>query len=146
MGVLDERRAKGIQDQPGKEATKVEGTNKYKQGRKTLEELTGTPQSGPLTGPNAFATGIDTFLKEHLFADIFGRGVLTYQQRELATITVLATLPVLGSQLQSHIGMGMHIGLTEELLRDDFLILENKIGNTQADAANAVLNKMVSTK
>ena len=127
MAVLDERNAKGIADKAGKEGVRVEGTNKYEQGRKTLEELTGKSQSGPLTGANAFAPGIDVFLKEHLFADIFGRGVLTYQQRELATITVLATLPGLGSQLLFHIGAGMHVGLTETQLRETFNILGEKV-------------------
>jgi 4-carboxymuconolactone decarboxylase len=146
MSVLDERKAKGIHDQPGKEATRVEGENKYEQGRKTLEELSGIPQNGPLTGANAFAPGIDVFLKEHLFADIFGRGVLTYQQRELATITVLATLPGLASQLQFHISAGMHVGLTEGKLRAAFTVLEKNIGKTQAAAANVVLSKAVSAK
>lgn len=117
---------------------------RYKKGRKTLEALSGIPQSGPLTGANAFAPGIDIFLKEHLFADIFGRGILTYQQRELATISVLATLPGLGAQLQYHIGAGMHVGLTEGQLRELFLLLENRIGEPQADAADAVLTKVVS--
>lgn len=146
MAVLDERAAKGVHDQAGPEATKVAGTNKYEKGSKTLEELTGKSQSGPLNGANAFAPGIDTFLKEHLFADIFGRGVLTYKQRELATITVLATLPGLGSQLQSHIGMGMNTGLTEAQLREAFSILEKNIGKTQADAANTVLNQALTSK
>jgi 4-carboxymuconolactone decarboxylase len=146
MAVLDERTAKGVHDQAGPEAKKVEGTDKYEKGRKTLEELTGKPQSGPLTGANAFAPGIDAFLKEHLFADIFGRGILTYQQRELATITVLATLPGLGSQLQSHIGMGMNTGLNEAQLREVFTILEKNIGKTQADAANTVLSQTLSAK
>jgi len=30
-----------------------------------------------MNGANAFAPGIDAFLKAHLFTDIFGRGVLT---------------------------------------------------------------------
>jgi alkylhydroperoxidase/carboxymuconolactone decarboxylase family protein YurZ len=146
MAVLDERKAKGIQDQAGAEATRVEGEDKYEQGRKTLEKLSGIPQSGPLTGANAFAPGIDIFLKEHLFADIFGRGVLTYQQRELATITVLATLPGVESQLQYHIGAGMHVGLTQGKLQNIFSILEKIIGKAQSDAAKAVLNRVVLAK
>lgn len=146
MAVLDERKAKGIQDQAGAEPIRVEGGNKYEQGRKTLEKLSGIPQSGPLTGANAFAPGIDVFLKEHLFADIFGRGVLTYQQRELATITVLATLPGLESQLQYHIGAGMHVGLTQDKLQNIFSILEKNIGKAQSDAAKAVLKRVVSAK
>lgn len=146
MAVLDDRKSKGIQDQPGTEATRVVGGDKYEQGRKTLEELSGIPQSGPLTGANVFAPGIDVFLKEHLFADIFGRGVLTYQQRELATITVLATIPGLESQLQYHIGAGLHVGLTQGKLQNIFLILEKNIGKAQSDSAKAVLNRVVSTR
>lgn len=146
MAVLDERKAKGIHDQVGVEATTVKGGDKYEQGRKTLEELSGIPQSGSLKGASAFAPVIDVFLKEHLFADIFGRGVLTYQQREMATITVLATLPGLESQLQYHIGAGMHVGLTQNQIQNVFSVLEKNIGKTQAEAAQAVLSRVVSAK
>jgi len=148
MSVLEERKSKGIQDAEGQAPTAVTGDNKskYEAGRKTLETLTGRPQNGPLTGANAFAPGIDAFLKEHLFADIFGRGVLTYQERELATITVLASLAGLEAQLQAHLGMGMNIGLTEGQLEQAFALLENNIGKQQADAARTVLTKLKVTK
>lgn len=146
MAVLEERKASGKKDITGNEPIKVDGTAKYEQGRKTLEELTGQSQSGPLTGANAFAPGIDTFLKEHLFADIFGRGVLTYQQRELATITTLATIPGLGSQLGSHIAMGINIGLTGAQLSQAFKLLETHIGKAQAALAEQVLNKAIEKK
>jgi len=148
MSVLEERKSKGIHDAEGQAPTTVTGNNesKYEMGRKTLETLTGKPQNGPLTGPNAFAPGIDAFLKEHLFADIFGRGVLTYQERELATITVLASLPGLEAQLQAHLGMGMNVGLTEGQLEQVFALLESSIGKQQADAARAVLTKLKVTK
>jgi alkylhydroperoxidase/carboxymuconolactone decarboxylase family protein YurZ len=148
MSVLEERKSMGIQDAEGQAPTAVTGDNKskYEAGRKTLETLTGKPQNGPLTGANAFAPGIDAFLKEHLFADIFGRGVLTYQERELATITVLASLPGLEPQLQAHLGMGMNVGLTEGQLEQAFALLESSIGKQQADAARTVLTKLKVTK
>ena len=148
MSVLEERKSMGIQDAEGRVPMAVTGDNKskYEMGRKTLETLTGRPQNGPLTGANAFAPGIDTFLKEHLFADIFGRGVLTYQERELATITVLASLPGLEAQLQAHLGMGMNVGLTEGQLEQVFALLESSIGKQQTDAARTVLTKLKVTK
>lgn len=148
MSVLEERKSMGIHDAEGQAPTAVTGDNKskYEAGRKTLETLTGKPQNGPLTGANAFAPGIDAFLKEHLFADIFGRGVLTYQERELATITVLASLPGLEAQLQAHLGMGMNVGLTEAQLKQAFALLESSIGKQQADAARAVLTKLKVAK
>jgi alkylhydroperoxidase/carboxymuconolactone decarboxylase family protein YurZ len=148
MSVLGERKSMGIQDAEGQAPTAVTGDNKskYEAGRKTLETLTGKSQNGPLIGANAFAPGIDAFLKEHLFADIFGRGVLTYQERELATITVLASLPGLEAQLQAHLGMGMNIGLAKGQLEQVFALLESSIGKQQADAARAVLTKLKVTK
>ena len=43
---------------------------------------------------------MDTFLKAHLFADIFVRDNLDYQSRELATIAALASMPGTTGQLQ----------------------------------------------
>ncbi|MCR8560040.1 carboxymuconolactone decarboxylase family protein [Mucilaginibacter sp. BJC16-A38] len=148
MSLLEKRKSKGIHDPEGQAPIAVTGDNesKYEIGRKTLETLTGRPQNGPLTGANAFVPGIDAFLKGHLFADIFGRGVLTYQERELATITVLASLPGLEAQLQAHLGMGMNVGLTEGQLEQVFALLESGVGKQQADAARTVLIKLKVTK
>jgi alkylhydroperoxidase/carboxymuconolactone decarboxylase family protein YurZ len=111
-----------------------------------LEALTGKPQDGTLSGANAFAPGIDAFLKEHLFADIFGRGVLTYQQRELVTISILASLPSLEAQLQAHMGMGMHVGLTEVQLKNAFDLIRSNISQQQADTALSVLARVTADK
>jgi 4-carboxymuconolactone decarboxylase len=90
MTVLDGRKANGINDVKGAEPSAINNeASKYERGKQILAELTNTPQRGPLTGYSAFAPAIDTFLKEHLFADIFERDVLTYAQRELVTISVL---------------------------------------------------------
>ncbi|MES2797901.1 MAG: carboxymuconolactone decarboxylase family protein [Bacteroidota bacterium] len=93
MTMVDERKAKGIYDIVGKEASPIiDGESKYETGKQTLQKLTGIEEKGPKTGAAAFTPVIDVFLKEHLFADIFSRDVLTYQQRELATISVLPAL------------------------------------------------------
>ena len=42
--------------------------------------------------------------------------VLTYQQREIVTISALASLDGVEGQLQSHISMGKNIGITENQL------------------------------
>jgi 4-carboxymuconolactone decarboxylase len=145
MEVSDDRKQKGIQDVTGKEATPiVDNGDKYERGRKTLETLSKAPQAKPAPGYGAFVVRIDTFLKEHLFADIFDNDILTYQQRELATISVLAALSGVEFQLQGHIGMGMNTGLTEGQLQDAFTIVENNIGKSQAEEARTVLAKVLS--
>ena len=89
MEVLEERKAAGINDQRGAEASPIDQEpDKYERGKNVLAELTKTAQVKPTSGYGAFAPVIDTFLKEHLFADIFERDVLTYAERELVTISV----------------------------------------------------------
>lgn len=141
MAVLEERKAKGITDVLGREASpSAENSDKYEQGRKTLEVLTKTPQSGPAKGYGEFAPRIDTFLKEHLFADIFENDVLNYQQRELVTISALASMSGLEAQLTSHIKVGKTTGITENELMELAGLIETHISRTQAN----VLKKLLS--
>lgn len=82
MSVLEDRKKRGITDVEGKTATPInDDAGKYERGRKTLETLTGQPQSKPAKGFGEFSPTIDRFLKEHLFADIFDSDVLNYRQR-----------------------------------------------------------------
>lgn len=147
MKVVEERKAKGIHDVPGKEARPVtDSLDRYERGRKTLEALTKIPQARPAPGFGEFAPRIDAFLKEHLFADIFDSNVLTYQQRELATISALAAMTGVEAQLQAHIGMGMNTGLTESQLKEVFSHLETHVGRKPAEIANGVLSRVVANK
>lgn len=143
MQVLEERKKKGITDVVGKEATPLtDSSDTYERGRKTLETLTKTPQSKPAPGFGEFAPRIDAFLKEHLFADIFDSDVLNYQQREIVTIAALAAMQGTEGQLQAHIGMGINTGITAELVKEVFDIIENAVGRERAETARVVLSKM----
>ncbi|MCW3109160.1 MAG: hypothetical protein JWQ09_3666 [Segetibacter sp.] len=147
MSVMEERKAKGIKDTYGKEASPVVDTaDKYERGRKTLEILTKTPQVKPAPGFGEFAPRIDAFLKEHLFADIFDNDVLTYQQRELATISALSAMEGVAPQLQAHLTMGMNTGITEIQLQQVFSLIETHIGKKQAEIAKNVLLKIKTNK
>jgi 4-carboxymuconolactone decarboxylase len=93
MTVLNDRKTKGINDLIGAEASPVNDKgSKYERGKAILDSLLGAPQNGPQTGYSAFAPAIEIFLKEHLFADLFERDVLTYAQRELVTVSVLSSI------------------------------------------------------
>lgn len=141
--VLEERAARGITDSLGKEIIlEKDTTDKYEQGRKVLEALTGIPQAKPAPGFGEFSPRIDAFLKEHLFADIFDSDVLTYQQREMVTIAALASMDGVAPQLQSHIGMGMNTGITKNQLTEIFDLIEKHIGKNQADIAREALAKI----
>lgn len=140
--VLDERKSKGINDIEGKKII-VENNveDKYEQGRKTLETLSKTPQSKPAKGFGEFAPRIDAFLKEHLFADIFVSDVLNYQQRELVTISALASLSGVESQLQSHIKIGKNTGITDNQLEQLADLIQESVSKTQANTVRKIIGK-----
>jgi len=140
--VLEERKTKGINDVEGKKII-IENNviDKYEKGRKTLEALTKTPQTKPATGFGEFAPRIDAFLKEHLFADIFVSDVLTYQQRELVTVSALASLTGVESQLKSHIGMGKNTGITEDQLAELANLIQESVNKTQANTVRKIIGE-----
>jgi alkylhydroperoxidase/carboxymuconolactone decarboxylase family protein YurZ len=147
MGIVNERKQKGMNDKQGKEIVMNDGVDdKYEQGRKVLEELTQMPQSKPAPGFGEFSPRIDAFLKEHLFADIFASDVLTYRQRELVTITALSSMPGTESQLRAHIFMGMNVGVTENQLDDLFSIIEKTVGKDEADIGRNILQNILEAK
>jgi 4-carboxymuconolactone decarboxylase len=143
MSVLEERKKKGINDEAGKTATPITDTaDKYERGRKTLERLTGQPQSKPAKGFGEFSPDIDRFLKEHLFADIFDSDVLDYRQRELATISALAAMTGVEPQLESHLSMGMNTGVTEAQLQQVVDLIGKNIGKERGETVRRSLAKV----
>lgn len=145
MEVLDERKANGITDNTGSEASPInkEGS-KYERGKKILAELTKTKQPDAVTGYSAFAPAIDTFLKEHLFADIFERDVLSYAQRELVTISVISAVGNAEPMLKSHLNICLNVGLTPEQLLEFVTIIKVTVGKKEGKAARKVLNEVVN--
>jgi 4-carboxymuconolactone decarboxylase len=147
MEVLNERKAKGITENPGKEASSIQqDSGRYQRGKKILGELTKMPQPNTLTGYSAFAPVIDTFLKEHLFADIFERDVLTYAQRELVTISVIATIGNADPMLQSHLGISLNVGITAEQLQEFVTIIKSAAGKKEAKTAQTILNGVLKSR
>ena len=119
MQVLDERKARGIADTVGRDASPVcDSRDKYTRGAELLEKLSGAPADAPKTGYAAFAPIVDVYLKEHLFCDIFERDLLTWQERELATVAILTALGEgVEPMLRSHSAICLRQGLTEGQLR-----------------------------
>src|SRR5512137_2248230 len=81
MAVMDERQAKGIQDELGREASPLPANkSSIELGTEIQTRLVGRPVTGAIY---TFAPAIDQFLKGHLFGDIFGRDNLDFQTREI---------------------------------------------------------------
>lgn len=147
MEVLDERKAKGINDKTGNDISPInEKGRKYERGKKILGELTKTPQPDTLTGYSAFAPVIDSFLKEHLFADIFERDVLTYSERELVTVSVLSTIGGVEPMLRSHLNICLNVGLTPEQLQQFVNIIKSSIGKKETKAVRTILDEVLKNR
>jgi quercetin dioxygenase-like cupin family protein/alkylhydroperoxidase/carboxymuconolactone decarboxylase family protein YurZ len=141
MTVMDERGKTGIKDEMGKEASPMPvGKNSLEFGTENQTKLVGQPVKGPLYD---FAPAIDRFLKAHLFGDIFQRDVLNWQDRELATVAALANIEGVNAQLQGHMVISMHNGLTPEQLREVVSVLKVKCGPKVAENAGIVLDQVL---
>lgn len=140
MRVVEQRKQQGITDNTGPEASPFPANwHALEGGAQNQTRLIGQPVTGPLF---AFAPAIDQFLKAHLFGDIFQRDNLSWQTRELATVSFLAAIPGVSSQLKSHFAISLNAGLTAEQLWLFTAILEQKCGAGMASTARAVLSEL----
>mgnify|MGYP003607828875 CR=1 FL=1 len=146
MEVIEERKAKGINDTIGVEASSItNNSSKYDRGKQILGELTGKPQPNTLSGYSAFAPAIDTFLKEHLFADIFERDILTYAQRELVTISVISAIGEAEPMLKSHLSICLNVGITPNQLEEFVTVIKPSIGRKKTKSVKKIVTEVLDT-
>ena len=141
MEVVEARKAEGINEPVGREESPVKAKgDKYRRGADILAELTGVPFSASKVGYAAFAPAIDTFLKEHLFADIFERDLLSYRERELGTVSILAGVGGVEPMLRAHMTICQNLGITHNQLSELIDIIEFNLGKQYAAPAIKVHN------
>lgn len=147
MGVMQEREAKGIKDNVGKEATPLpKNMDKDAYGAKVRQQLAGWEKEPPAQGYQLFTPVIDTYLKEHLFADIFARDLLSHEDRELVTISALAAMNGTEGQLQFHMGAAMNTGFSAPQMHAFVNVLDSKVGHPEAKVADKVLSTVLKSK
>ena len=147
MQVVDERKADGINDPVGREASAIkDNRSRYERGRDVLAEISGTPADTPKVGYAVFAPTIERFLKEHLFADLFGRDLLTWRERELATVSILAGVGGVEPMAYGHMSICLHLGITAGQLSALLNIVEKNHGKTYSESLREVLNQLTEKK
>lgn len=146
MAVMEDRAARGIEDEMGEGASpQIAGEDRYAKGERVLATIAGWPQTSPLSGYSAFSPVIEQFLKEHLFADLFGRDILSYSDREIATISALASMDGVEPMLESHLGVGLNTGLTESQLKHLLSVIESSVGEAKAEAGRKLLSQVLAS-
>lgn len=144
MNVLKDRAQKGFKDVVGSEPNAIPtGKSRLEFGTEVQTRLSGAPVKGPLFD---FAPAIDQFLKEHLFADIFGRDALDWQSREIATISALASLGGVESQLRSHVRIGLNVGLNAVQVEMIAEVLAAKVGKNEAGSVAGALHEVLGSR
>lgn len=135
--VLKERQQNGVKDVEGRTSSSQKfEEGKFAFGKNVQTTLTGTTAIG---SPQKFVPVIDTFLKEHLFADIFSRDVLDFKQREIATISALSCIPGTEPQLLSHLRVGRNVGLSEQQLQG----IANKVKTSVGVKEGATISQFI---
>jgi 4-carboxymuconolactone decarboxylase len=141
MTVVDERKAEGLSDPTGQEASPFpEHKTSLEVGKEVQTELVGRPVSGPLFN---FAPDINQLLQSHLFGDLFARDTLDYQSREIATVSALASLDGVDAQLKSHIAIASNVGLTEIQITELAAVLTKTVGEKEGGRAEQAVRAIL---
>jgi len=133
--VLERRKVQGLADTEGKEASPlVPDYDALKQGTEVQTKLCG---GKPFN--YAFAPATDYYLKAHLFGDIFARDILTHAEREIVTVSALASMQGVELQLKSHISGAKNMGVSDEEIHDIPRVLAAKVGDMEAYRAKKAI-------
>lgn len=140
--LLDKRKAQGINDVMGKEASPMPTDKTSLQfGTENQTNLFKREVKGGLYD---FSPLIDYCLKAHLFGDLFQRDVLTWKDRELITVGILAAIDNINPQLQAHLATCYKIsGWTKEQLLQYVDIIRQDLGDAAAKNVQEVLEKVM---
>jgi len=145
MDVASERKALGMTEEVGREATPLpDDYNANSYGHQVRNALVGRDMSNRTTGYAGFVPTIETFLVEHLFADIFYRDVLTVKDRELLTISMLSAMPGVEAQLTSHMKLSLRVGYSPAQLLEFTRILKDTVSQDSAIRASHVLSSVAN--
>ena len=145
--VLEERQAAGKRDSFGVEPEFLpENIDKYATGVANLGALIGFPLQQQKAETNGYNEAMDAFLKEHLFADIFGRNNMPFDMRELATVGALSSLEGTNSQMMFHMNSLMTTGLTEEQVLNLIEVVTVELGTERGDNAKEVFDMVMARR
>lgn len=142
MEVVQARAARGLHDDPGRQPSTPapQGEALLKVGTDNQTRLAGAPVAGPLFD---FAPEANTYLRTHLFGDLFARDNLDWQNRELATLSMLSMIEGAEAQVFAHIGMSMNIGVEQGALAELADTLEARVDGVPAQRVRQALQRKV---
>ncbi len=144
--VIDGREASGRTVVYGTTPGAVSTENRYDTGRETANAIFGHSARQSRPAATGYAETTDVFLKEHLFADITNRDNMNTEERELATVSMLAGIGNVNPQLAAHFGGALNSGNTPGELKAAVEVIAAKVGKPEGKNAAAVLDAALGLK
>lgn len=89
-------------------------TERYQRGLEKLKEIDGSAGEKVIAALQDIAPDLARYTIEFPFGDVYSRGVLTLQAREMVTISALAALGNALPQLKVHIHGALNVGCTRQ--------------------------------
>lgn len=135
--VIDRRKSAGKETPMGQDDATVlpKDFNALKTGTEVQSKLSGRPFD------YTFVPRTDYYLKAHLFGDIFASKVLSQSDREIVTVSAIASLPGCEPQLLAHAHGALNMGVKKEELQDIPAVLETKVGSAEAARSREAISK-----
>lgn len=72
--------------------------------------------------------------------------MISYSDRELATIAALANMDGTGGQLGFHLGAAMNAGLTQAQVEDFVSVLSARVSKARAQSAGTILTQVLEKR
>lgn len=145
MDLVHERRDRGICDEQGREASPIaQSESKYARGEKLQMFCAGATAEQLHSGFFGFNPLLDFCLKEHLFADLFARDLLSYIEREIITVAALAA--ICEPMVESHYGGALNVGVTEQQLYEILMLVEREVSPEVAEVGRKRLEHTLNIR
>jgi len=139
MGTLME-----VLKETGKTLSKISvhagSDNRYKRGKELLSQIAPNQEKVLKETFDPINPDITRYVIEFGYGDIYARGILPIQHRQVATIAALAAKGTAPSQLRFHIGGGLRAGLSEAEIVEIMLLISIYAGFP------AALNGILATR
>ena len=94
---------------------------RFETGLENLRRIDGKGGEAVLESLKEIAPDLRTYIVEFAFGDIYARGGLSLQEREMITLASLLTSGGCEPQLEVHIQAALHVGLSPEKIIETFL-------------------------
>ena len=102
--------------------------DRYARGLERLDDITRGDGQAVLDALSRISPDFARYVIEYPYGDVFSRSTLSDRQRQLATISMLATLGFAKPELKVHINGALNVGVSEEEIIETMILVSVYVG------------------